>query len=341
VSTFGTKLVAVLTELAVSLKLPTLLPATLLVVSLMWLISPSWLSQGDNLLLLVAIPVVTVSYLLHALNMPTIRFLEGYVMAEWPLTTLLREFQVYKFFRHYRRIRQAREATRWIQKLENDWQFRGELTREREWRLKQWRDGWEDRIWHERERLEERYPPRLAQVKPTSLGNTILAFELYPQRRYQIDATQLWTRFVPSLTEKGFDRFIEGEKAILDFLVNLLLVTCVVWIVGVLVFARTGRADAGILFGGLPVFGGLVYRAACVAAANWGTTVKAAFDLYRFDLAKALNLEAGEVENLSKERQMWQGISEFLAYGREKNFGGFDYARLRNKLDENWEEDTE
>ena len=49
------------------------------------------------------------------------------------------------------------------------------MTPEREAALDQWQQGWESHIDHERERLEERFPPSPDYLLPTGLGNTIAA----------------------------------------------------------------------------------------------------------------------------------------------------------------------
>jgi hypothetical protein len=338
---FETKIADVIRSLASSLQLSMLLPATFLVWGLIWLLEPSGLNLSNGLLsLFIGLSVITVSYLLHALNMPIIRGFEGYMLPDSPPVRALRACQLYKFYRHHHLIYKYQQKINCIKALENKWQFHWELSPERDRQLERWRRGWLDLISHQRERLEERYPPTPDRVLATGLGNAIAAFELYPERRYHIDIAHLWPRFVPILVEKKYASFIEGEKAILDFLVNLLLVSGIIWIVAAGVFARTGRVSVGMLFFSLPLSAYLIYKGSCVAATNWGTTVKSAFDLYRFELKKILNLRIPEGAELPEERTMWKGISEFLAYGRLDNFDGFDYASMYVKdrdSQEEWE----
>jgi hypothetical protein len=325
---FETKIADVLRSLASSLQLSMLLPAASLVGGLVWLLLPSALKGNSGLSVAIGLAVITVSYLLHAFNMVIIRAFEGYIMADSALMQALRAFQLEGFYRHHHRIYECQQKINAVKALENEWQFRRELSAKRKQQLKEWRRGWRDRIGHQKERLEERYPPTPGRVLPTGLGNAIAAFELYPAQRYHIDMAHLWPRFVPTLLKKKYAAFIESEKAILDFFVNLLLVNTIIWVVAVIVFPFTGRLEAGVLFLLLPIIAYLLYKGSCVAATNWGYTVKSAFDLYRFELKKALNLRLPDEAALPEERAMWQGISEFLAYGRLENFEGFDYTSM-------------
>lgn len=321
---FESKILDALKSLAVSLQLSMLIPSFLLVGGVLWLINPSIFTT--DLFLVIAFPVITVSYLFNAFNMVIFRFLEGYIRTDSTPLKLLREYQLSKFYRHHQRIYEYNEYKRKIAKLRNDLQHARLLTEDMKKQLDRWEMGWKDRIWHEKERLEERFPPTPDRILPTGFGNTIHAWELYSDRRYCIDVAQIWPRFAPILLEQKYATYIENEKAILDLFVNLLVVSGLLWPISVFLFAYSGRLDTGLLFGGLPIFAYVIYRGACVAASNWGTTLKAAIDLYRFDLGKLLKLKLPQEATLTDERAMWQGISEFLAYGRLDNFKGFDYA---------------
>jgi hypothetical protein len=106
------------------------------------------------------------------------------------------------------------------------------------------------------------------------------------------------------------------------------VVSGLIWVVAVIVFAVTGRPIAGLLFALLPILGYGLYRASCVALVIWEGTVNSAFDLYRFDLKEALNLQLPEGAGLSEERSMWQRTSEFLASGALDEHTKFDYTSM-------------
>lgn len=321
------KIADMLGSYAASLQLSMLLPAALLVGGLTWLLAPWIVAPNIWFLIFVSSSAIVVSYFLHAFNMPIIRVLEGYILADTLPLKILRRHQLGKYGSHHARIDIYEDQARKIVILESMLQLHHALTEEKSVQLDRWKRTWKDLAAHEKERLEERFPDTADRVLATGLGNAIAAFEMYPQKRYCIDISQLWTRFVPALLETKYSSFIEAEKAILDFFVNTFVVSVAVWMISLGVFAATGRLDAGSLLLALPILAGLVYGGACIAAANWGNTIRSAFDLYRFELAKALRLQMTELRDLEQERYLWQGISEFLATGSTFNFAGFDYTR--------------
>jgi len=327
--TFESKITDLIRSLATSLQLSMLLPAMLLVSGIAWLVNPSALKGNNELLAALGVIALTVSYLFNAFNMVFLRMLEGYVEGDSMPLSLLRDYQLCKFFRHHQRIHKYQQNINSIKSYKSKLAFERKLSLEERQKLEAWERSWRDQIIHEMERLEERYPPTPDRIMATGLGNTIAAFELYPERRYHIDYETLWTRFVPTIMEKKYAGFIESEKTLLDFFVNLLVVIALLWSVAVIVFACTGQIVAGVLFILLPLFAYILYKGSCVAASNWGITVKASFDLYRHELKKALNLELPENATLEDERRMWRDISEFLAYGRERDTPAFDYTPWR------------
>jgi len=320
------RITEVIRSLAVSLQFSMLIPAMLLVGGMLWLVSPNVLTTDTATAVIIGAASLIISYVLNAFNMPIIRLFEGYIMGETPLAYALRTFEMATFHRHHKRVREYTDKVNVITRKENTWVYSKVLTPSRQLALNRWKDGWQSRIDHECERLEERFPPFPEYVLPTSLGNAIAAFEHYPRHRYGIDMIRLWPRFVPTLLENKYASFIESEKAILDFLVNLLFCAILIWPVALYEFALTGRDQVGITLLAIPMAAFIVYKGACVAAVNWGYTVKSAFDLYRFDLRRALHLKINQDNTtLSTERAMWQGVSEFLAFGSQDNFEGFDY----------------
>ena len=58
-------------------------------------------------------------------------------------------------------------------------------------------------------------------------------------------------------------------------------------------------------------------------ARNWGETVRTAFDLYRYDLAKRLALEP--FGDMLEEHIRWEAFSSFIKRGSYEDFGAFRY----------------
>jgi hypothetical protein len=191
--------------------------------------------------------------------------------------------------------------------------------------------------------VRDYFPSEETPILPTTLGNTIAAFEDYPWTRYGIDAIVLWPRLLPTLTKENYAAYVEREKAALDFALNICFLLLVLGVEIVYV---------GLLFGGecvdwviaicsVLLFAYGVYGVAVAAAYNWGTTVRVAFDLYRYHLLRALY--GRPPHNFSAERKMWQRISQFVREGIGSEEGGLQeqdvdalllYSRIKRDVKE-------
>jgi len=307
-----------------SLQLTTLLPTILLVASIVLLFYPSLDELDITAIGLLIFAAVSISFLFHTLNMPLIRLWEGYIWNDAWLMQQLRISQLKLFDEMKGTIRLCKDREGEIDEILDDLALGASRYEEDERILEGWKRGWRDHRRQLFERLEERFPPSRRQVLPTSLGNAIAAFEWYPFERYRMDTIQLWTRFVPVLAAKKYAVYVQNEKAILDFLINMLSGSVVVFLASLVKFGISGNWIALVIAGGLIGIGYVLFKAAVVAAANWGGTVKAAFDLYRHDLRHLLCLHLPK-SSLEGEREMWQGVSDFLAFNNVESFQGFEY----------------
>lgn len=158
-------------------------------------------------------------------------------------------------------------------------------------------------------------------VLPTRLGNTIRSFEFYPYYQYRIDSITLWPRLIAKI-DKDYAAAIDAAKASFDFMINssflsallTLALLCVAlvypsqvvvpqfwfWLSGIIIFA---------------ILTYLFYLASIGQASAWGDTIKAAFDLYRADLLKQLGYKRTLV-SLQDEQQLWDKISLQMIYGQ-------------------------
>lgn len=312
--------------LAQSLQVTTILPASLLAFVNLYLILPRMLPDFDP----TSPPVVTLtvsltlmfSYALYAFNFPLIRLLEGYKLKETDLShwLLRREQQGFESLRgRIRALRKERAL------LENDLGFNpdeddtGELSEED---AECWR-SLSDQLADLEYRLDRRYPSSTNRVLPTGLGNTIAAFEDYARTRYGMDTVALWPRLVPVLKELKYSDFVTQEKSVFDFLLNTFVAVIVLGVELVYVNLFLGHpvrslvAGVATLLTAYVLFNGIV-----VAARQWGTTVRVAFDLYRHNLSRRLGLlPAGSFE---EEYRRWQEVSSFLLFRRKRVwFDGF------------------
>jgi hypothetical protein len=157
--------------------------------------------------------------------------------------------------------------------------------------------------------LRNHFPGEESAILPTRLGNSIAAFEEYPQRRYGIDAIELWSHLLPILSDKQYSIFVEREKATLDFMLNMALLTSILAFEGI-ISRLCGYQISMWLVLAFAAAAFFFYRGAIDSALGWGGTVKVAFDLYRYDLANQLALRS--VWSFPREKDQWRNLSDFL-----------------------------
>jgi hypothetical protein len=153
------------------------------------------------------------------------------------------------------------------------------------------------------------------EIMPTKIGNTIAAFEEYPKNRYGMDTIALWPRLVPVLKGEKFLDYVIREKSVFDFLLN----TCIVVIaLGLELVYRA--LFLGDLVGAIFILGVIclmvivLYEGMYIAARQWGTVVRVAFDLHRHDLAQRLALKPATT--FREEWARWEAISRFFLHRR-------------------------
>lgn len=309
-----------LRALAQSLQISTVFPAGLFVLVNLYLVLPQVFGPLDlEAPIAVTLTIsasLMLSYTLYAFNFPFIRLLEGYKGRELSLWRGPLEQQ-----RAARKVIVDEIAT--LQKLRTGFETRfgsypGDLDRRppsddetAEWRCVIQRMSELER------RLDTSFPLDGNAVLPTSLGNTIRAWEDYAPTRYGMDTIALWPRLVPILRDRKFLDFVSQEKSIFDFLLNTCLVTFIIGAEFVYLGAFTGHPGVmilGFVLMSLLVFG--LYQGMVIAARQWGTTVRVAFDLYRYDLFRRMALVP--VSSFADERLRWRQVSDFLLYRREE-----------------------
>lgn len=243
-----------------------------------------WWQQQDSLVqtwfLLGALLLVTLfAYLLQAFTRPLVRLYEGY----WP---------------HWLR--------RWCQRIvEESWQRwkkeRVEVARSDPSRYA----ALQDRLHHE-------YPPQAERLLPTRLGNALRAAEDYPVTAYGMDAVFWWPRLIPLLPE-AVQKGIEDALTPLLALLNLATLIGLVAVGGAIYLWRNQvggwQGPVAVLVVGL-LLARLSYLGAVAQARGYGQYIRAAADLYRFDLLKALHqpLPASPQE----ERELWERLADWL-----------------------------
>ena len=181
------------------------------------------------------------------------------------------------------------------------------------------------------------FPDREDLVLPTRLGNAIRAFEVYPRIRYGIQAIPIWPRLAHTLpAEKA--TAIDDAKSSFDFMLNCSVLAAVtsalVTAVG-LADDHPFRLASGVEWApwtaAFLMLAYLFYLGAINRAEAWGTQVKVAFDLYRFDLLAALGYKT-EISGPDVERALWAEISYELIFPNTPNLPKLPYQAGQTML---------
>lgn len=300
--------------LAQSLQLATVFPSGLLVLLNAYVILPQFFQVGDvstptGATILIA-STLMLSYMLYAFNFPLIRLLEGYKLSwldasQWRLE---RKQQQYRNLRN-----EIKKAADDLDSMKNALGFdpdKDKTNEISEENSERWQSLKLQQAQKERE-LDHHFPSMLGAVLPTRLGNVIAAFEDYSYTRYGMDSIALWPRLIPVLKDTQYIDFVAQEKSVFDFLLNLLGVVTVLGLE--FIYLGAFRADLvwiglTLLITGVLVF--VLYNGLIIAARQWGTTVRVAFDLHRHDLRRRLGLKAAS--DFEEEYRRWQSLSTFL-----------------------------
>jgi hypothetical protein len=330
--------------LAQSFRLAAVFPAFVFVVLNEILIVPHLPQKGliaqiaaldlSGQLVIAAVCSLLLGYTLTVVNIPLIRLFEGYPWrTTWPGDLLVE--------RQEERRRKLGDRSPSLDKKISRLRKRAahyDVGHPRRERLYRKRVALEEKSKVERllgEQEIRNYFPIVSPVLPTTLGNTIAAFEDYPWDRYRIDAVVLWPRLLPTLTEEKYAGYVEREKAGLDFALNLCFLFSLLGLEIAYVGVLFGREYVAWLIGACVtlLLAFLFYKVAVAGAYGWGTTVRVAFDLYRYHLLRALY--GHPPHDFPTEKRTWKQISRFLREGMDSEGGlsGKDMSRSLLPLD--------
>ncbi len=176
-------------------------------------------------------------------------------------------------------------------------------------------------------RLRRYYPPR-RNILPTALGNALRASEEVPQQKYHLDAVVVWPRLYALLPGSMLDLLADRRNQ-LDLAARLCATFILAATVAAAVLFKYGwwmAVPAGAL-----LLAWLSYRGAIAAAIAYGESVQTVFDLYRFELYKALHLPLPT--NLADERVINEMISDFFRQGLDASFKSLAYEKPKPPKD--------
>ncbi|WP_436534215.1 hypothetical protein [Actinoplanes sp. HUAS TT8] len=135
--------------------------------------------------------------------------------------------------------------------------------------------------------LRTRYSLASNGIRPTRLGNCLAAMEYRSGRDYGIDAVVAWPRLYP-LLGPATKALVDDRRNSVDISARLAVTMFVAGLVALVPLWGTGAwMLLAVAFLGVSR---LAYLACVQAAAGYGETVQAAFDLHRFALLEASRL---------------------------------------------------
>jgi len=159
----------------------------------------------------------------------------------------------------------------------------------------------------------------LQTVRASTLGNIIASYNLYPYKRYAMEAEVFWPRLRKVLPEE-YTEFVQDQQILLDFSLAMATLSGIYAILGLIggpwIWYRPSvwlpLGAAGLL---CCLF---FYRVAVQTAERFGDLVRSSFDLFRLDLMEALHRPHPATWQV--ERQQWKELSELTVYGVTSDF---------------------
>lgn len=255
-------------------------------------------------LVVLSLITVVLSGLLHNLNIPIMRVYEGYPWKD----SLLGQWLTDRYKKQFDRLNARLEGMRVVRDILN---------------AESHKDATEfsSRVDRINLRLANEFPSKRPSILPTRFGNVMRSFEDYPRRQYGISAITLWPRLIGKI-DKEYAATIDDSKTSLDFMMNGAalsgLFSMLVLVLGLIYrtpFNSKGRFSlwlAEIVV--FAVLSHVLYRGSISRAAAYGAKVKAAFDLYRWELLKQFGYTRTPT-NVADEHALWENISMFMIYG--------------------------
>jgi hypothetical protein len=249
---------------------------------------------------------IVLSGLLYNLNIPLIRFYEGYPWEKSPLGK-------FKADRYKKRFRTARHQSAGLLDMYTEL----ETVNPDDARL----ITIINKLADAKLALNQEFPTQEDLILPTRLGNVIRCFEDYPDERYGMSAVTLWPHLVAKI-DKEYAAAIDDSKTSFDFMINsatlslvLMLLILFVGLYHPLQFVSPWLWIPWALeIVGFAWLAHIFYTLSIGRAAAWGNTVRAAFDLYRWSLLEQLGYKRVPA-NVQEERELWDTISQQMMFG--------------------------
>lgn len=155
-----------------------------------------------------------------------------------------------------------------------------------------------------------KYPREEDRIMPTGMGNVLRAAEDYSKTVYGMDSVFWWPRLwflLPDLVREEVNGSLIPIVALLNF-TSLIVIEA---ILGSAYLKYEGFSWQAwlVLLAGLVLLSFFSYLAAVKQAMVYGNKIRAAIDLYRFDLLKAMHQRLPET--LDEEVELWNKLTRW------------------------------
>ena len=157
------------------------------------------------------------------------------------------------------------------------------------------------------------FPDNEEYVLPTSFGNVLRSFEVYPRVMYGVDSIPAWSRLY-AVIPKDYREALDDAKALMDFWINLLLASILILgeYFSLAAINRQLNIFSVFIVSFLVLASIVAYNRATSSALAWGNLVRSSFDLFLDDLR--LKLGYFNPESPTMQRKMWTSFSQAVYY---------------------------
>lgn len=190
--------------------------------------------------------------------------------------------------------------------------------------------------------LAERFPEK-EWILPTSLGNIIRAFEVYPRIMYGLDDIYGWNRLLAVLP-KSYITQIDDAKSQTDFWLNLTVLSFLALLEYAGFTIYTGHLRVYWFPALMVVSAFLAYKLAGGAALEWGELIKSAYDVFLPKLIKEAHLQPPKTKD--EDYEQWHRFSQAIIYRRrdllpERQYASQEKSKPDSECDMVSDEDQE
>lgn len=295
-------------------------------------------SQWIGIGVIVFIVTVVIGYTLTVLNTHVLKFYEGYIVP-FPFRFVYNKAQrVYR--QKAKALMEQRDAIKKEYQHLRKFHNQHPVATQRLEELK-------DYFYEVASEYDTTYPANLDDVLPTRFGNQLRAAEDHAVQRYGFDGVTFWPRLIHVIPE-SYRATIDSARNEVSFLANLSILSgvfsalCIFAIIHVMwttdvvsgnkvVFEAFMLGALRYLVAAVAGLAGffLFYKASIVSLGSFTGTIRSAFDLFRLDLLR--KLEVQRPKNFNEEFDTWQNINELIVIGNQSvTFRPFKYRPERS-----------